>query len=178
MKILFAFLLFSKLSTGQIALYVADKFDGKIISEIQKQTKRVYKTEVDSIGNFCKPEKQTWGYEASDFITCLSELKADYNHVIGLTTDTMGRLGLGYDFLDINFFYMPLYGHTSENMIYSIVSSAMDSTATFTVSTALHEIGHELGLNHCNNDKCIMFTYGPNDSLTLCKKCKRKYRRL
>ncbi len=50
-----------------------------------------------------------------------------------------------------------------------------------TIKTVIHELGHTLGLGHCNNRKCVMFFsnwLGDTDykEKTFCEKCQKKFR--
>jgi archaemetzincin len=44
---------------------------------------------------------------------------------------------------------------------------------TSLVHTAVHELGHNFGLSHCNNQSCIMKSHGL-DTKEFCNKCKLK----
>jgi predicted Zn-dependent protease len=41
------------------------------------------------------------------------------------------------------------------------------------VHTAVHELGHNFGLSHCNNQSCIMKSHGL-DTKEFCDECKSK----
>lgn len=118
------------------------------------------------------PDVHSWGYESRDFLDALNELDSS-KYVLGLTKAAIGRFYFIFD-SDMCNGIIPLYGSTDERT--SIISSSMDSNFEYTTSTVMHELGHQFGLWHCDNDNCVMATYGPNSSLMLCRKCKKLYR--
>lgn len=170
-KVLFA-ILFSIQNHNKVALFTTDKFDSQMIAGIKRSAKNIYRINLDSVCQFNKPPvyEGLQFTEARCFIDSIVKIKSDYAYRMGLTSEKIGRLAVAGN---IDFGSLSLYGTTIDNAC--IVSSAMDLDMPQTVSTAMHELGHMLGLSHCQNDNCLMVAYGGNDNQKLCKRCKRKY---
>lgn len=53
------------------------------------------------------------------------------------------------------------------NSIY--ISSSIDQLKTYIEETAIHELSHSFGMDHCN-EKCLMNIYSRSDGITYCEK--------
>ena len=162
--LLFAFI--SGSSQQRFALVVSKPFDSKLIEEIRCATFGMYRMIVDSIGEF-----EPVSNDAERTIGFIPKHNG-YVGTIGLTDHGM--------FYGLDFFPEPLYGLTIENRC--VVSDYLLGFADcmkhksdydrYLTHIVLHEAGHILGLEHCQNKRCIMYGYGRIENTHLCQKCK------
>lgn len=95
-----------------------------------------------------------------------------YSNIIGITESSL--------FVDI-FTFEPIYGFSfiddSKDNNTSIVSTRkwFDENDTTAANIIAHELGHQLRLNHCDDEKCLMYSTGNIEDSELCRNCRKMY---
>jgi hypothetical protein len=104
------------------------------------------------------PNMYTSDGSSLETINCIKELKREGKKTIYVTNE---NLVSGT---------MQLRGGTMFRCNTIIIESCK-----YNKGTAIHEIGHTLGLGHCHNPKCVMAIYNDEENTyDFCENCKRK----
>ena len=140
---------------------------------IKKRIWDVYHLKVKYLGEDSLPMEGSYIY-AKAFHIGKHKTKR-FSNIIGITDK-----GLFADMFD----FEPIYGFsfldsTNDNNT-SIVSTQKwyDENDTTAANIIAHELGHQLRLNHCDNEKCLMYSTGNIEDSELCKNCRRVYKYL
>lgn len=159
------------------SLYLTNKdFDYNLISTIKKKAYDFYKIKVVFRGKIDYPPKDKDGYLADSFTTRLDKKRIRNNDFAVAVTDvTIIR----QNFYDENWLFVidTVLGYTNKPNSACIISNAQfkgqKESFNRTINVVMHELGHLMGLGHCEDD-CLMVAFGQLDNDTLCWKCKRK----
>lgn len=169
--ILICILFFSCQTQAQkhLALVTSSKFSSELISQIKTRVLVMYHFQIDSVGEFQPPDN---GVESTTKTLGNLNLCA-YRGTIGLTEKSM--------YVGLDFFPAEVYGYTFENnciisdYLFGCCDPKHDRRMT---NVVLHEVGHMVGLEHCDSSHCLMFPGGHVDNEKLCAKCKSKLNKL
>lgn len=165
---------------NKINIIPVDNIDNSVLDFIQNSLKRIFKTKIyilDRIdipeNSFVKNRKQHNAAIISNYITEKLSLKyiqdinlailntdifvPSLNFVFGIATDfpkicliSILRLNpLFYTFFSLN--------HKGQDLIEELTDKERKVFKDRILKEAVHEIGHTLGLNHCNSYKCVMY---------------------
>ena len=151
------------------------KIDDKLLSVTVQKLKEsgvqvsVLKKEGMSSGSYYAPRSR---YLADKIIESLSKRAAKNEIYIALTSQDISTSVHGYkDYGVMGLGYVP--GNAS------VVSSFRIKNKNFLYRIALHEIGHNKGIDHCPSKNCFMMDAEKkdrtNEMLLLCDKCKKKW---
>src|SRR6185369_7083291 len=100
-------------------------------------------------------------------------------YAIGITDQDIIRIRM-WDVLDLTFTVDTILGFTDNPANTCIVSYArLKDSNTFnrTVNVVMHEMGHIMGLDHCEDGDCLMIPRDHLDSDMLCYRCRCKLKR-
>lgn len=148
-----------------LALVTSYKFPSELITQIKMRVFEMYHFEIDSVGEFEPPDN---GVESTTKALGKLNLCA-YRGTIGLIEKSM--------YVGLDFFPAEVYGYTFENnciisdYLFGCCDPKHDRRMT---NVVLHEVGHMVGLEHCENSHCLMFPGGHVDNYKMCWKCKQK----
>jgi len=169
-----------------IAIQPLDDFDVSSIDSVINEISKVYDRRVIILPSIKIPDtfinQETNKYSADSILNLLSEFQKDnVVEIIGLTnypiftTKQIKQI----TYLDDKIFgmsYQP--GNTCVVSDYRLKTGNQKLYNRRLRNVIMHEVGHNLGLSHCPNDKCIMSTEtGRYENLDLgndeyCDKCK------
>lgn len=185
-KIIVLLTLCSFLSSGSISarkvrakLYTTDFIAPKLIWAIREKAKQLYNIRIVFVGKFKYPAKTENGYKAESFTRKLTRKRGKQEYAIGLTDQDIISYKM-YDWLDFTFVADTILGFADLPMGACIISSAQlkdSNTFNRTVNVVMHEIGHLVGLGHCEDEDCLMIRYDHLDNSALCCRCKWKLKK-
>lgn len=171
-----------------IAIQPLDDFDMSALNAVTTEISKVYDKHVILLDAIKIPatfiNQETNKYSADSILKLLKELKNDtIVEIIGLTNHPIFTTKQLKDtqYLDDKIFgmgYQP--GNTCVVSDYRFKTSNQSTYNCRLRNVIVHEVGHNLGLAHCQNIKCIMSTEnGRYENLDLgntdyCDKCKGK----
>ena len=171
------------ISAGKIkaALYATDNYhlDPKLICAIRDRAKEMYGIKIVFKGRLKFPEKADNGYKAEAFTRKLNRKRGNQEFAIGLTEQDIIRYHI-WDW-DFTFTVDTILGYTDIPGGSCIISYArlQDSlTLSRTVNVVMHEMGHLVGLDHCDDENCLMIAYDHLDNSSLCPICKKKLQKI
>lgn len=178
-----SFIYSGNISAGKIraALYCTENetVDPKLICAIRDMVKQIYGIKVVFKGKLNYPMKTANGFKAEAFTRKLMSKRGRKEFAIGLTDQDIIRYRM-WDF-DLTFTADTVLGFTDITMGACIISTArLQDSLTFnrTVNVVMHEMGHLVGLEHCEDENCLMIPYDHLDNDTLCDRCKWKLKKL
>jgi archaemetzincin len=166
----------STLSQAQSVVIVPmGKIDDKLLSVTVQKLKesgvqvRLLKKEAMPSGSYYAPRSR---FRADKIIESLSKRAAKNEIYLALTSqDISTSVHQKKDFGVMGLGYKP--GNAS------VVSSFRIKNKNFLYRIALHEIGHNKGIDHCPSKNCFMMDAEKkdrtNEMLLLCDKCKKKW---
>lgn len=187
MRFIILLVVCSFLSSGSIGarkvrakLYTTNFIDPKLISAIRDKAKEVYNIRIVFSGRIRYPAKTENGYKAEAFTNKLYRKRGKQEYAIGLTDQDIIRYRV-WDWFDLTFVADTIYGYTDLPEGSCIISTAQlkdSNTFNRTVNVVMHELGHLVGLDHCEDEDCLMIAYDHLDNSCLCDRCKWKLKRL
>jgi predicted Zn-dependent protease len=161
-------------------LYVTDsKIDFKLVRAIEERAKKYYNIRVTFMGKMNYPKKTPNGYLAESFTNKLNARRGGKEYAICITDKDIIRLRFWE--IDWSFTVDTILGYTDIQNSTCIISYAdLKDTNTFnrTVNVVMHEMGHMVGLDHCENDNCLMVPYDHLDNDTLCYWCQKRLQKI
>lgn len=171
MKYLFLFFLsfmfFNSYSQiKKFALVTTSKFSPLLIREIEHRVLQMYGISVEpKLDSFALHDHDA--QEAAKTVNKLN-FSSTYRGTIALTKKAI--------FAGTWFFPEEVYGYTEDSSCiisdYLVKQNSLRYNNRVT-HTVLHEVGHIVGLDHCENGKCLMYCCGHIDNKYLCDKCKQ-----
>ncbi len=164
----------------EVALFTTAKFPNKLIRHIKKGALKTYNVKVRWVGRLSLPEKYDDSYFADDFTNELSNIivSKKYSYNLGLTNVPL--IAVKIDDEDFFVSIKHLHGRTdtirSSIITDNLVADTYDYNQDVT-NIAMHEIGHLMKLDHCENPYCLMIGYGHLSNNTLCYGCREKLKK-
>ena len=137
-------------------------FTGSVLNEISKNISEFYgyKCLIEPPRN-TNSNMYTSDGSSLETINCIQELKREGKKTIYVTNENLVSGDL------------QIRGGTLFGCNTIIIESG-----DYNKGTAIHEIGHTLGLGHCDNPKCVMAIYNDEENTyDFCENCKRKLKR-
>ncbi|MCL4491353.1 MAG: archaemetzincin family Zn-dependent metalloprotease [Nitrospirae bacterium] len=142
--------------TEEIRIIPSSSIEEDLLSEVEKWVRQTFgdavtidKGVLQSCGEAYDPERKQ--YSAQEFLDHAGIQAEDGMRVLCITDVDLYVPGLNY-----------IFGLADEFRPVALVSTARfkngNGRATErTVKTAIHELGHTYGLQHCNDHRCVMF---------------------
>jgi archaemetzincin len=181
MKFIILLVVCSFLSSGSISarkvrakLYTTDFIDHRLICAIRDKAKDLYNIRVVFSGKLKYPAKTDNGYKAEAFTNKLNKKRGRQEYAIGITDQDIIRYRI-WDWFDFTFVADTILGFTDISGESCIISTAqLKDSNTFNriVNVVMHELGHLVGLDHCEDEDCLMIPYDHLDNSCLCVRCK------
>ncbi len=180
----------------QIGIQPFGEIDQKVIDSISKILKITYKTKVVVLNKRALPKEafvnlKTPRYRADSLLIHLSKNKPDsIDFVLGITSkdisttkrDNNGNIKKPKSkYLDWGIFglgYKP--GSSCIISTYRLQSVTTNIYLSRIQKIAIHELGHNMGLNHCETEGCVMQDAVESvktidlEGYELCKKCRQR----
>ena len=148
-------------ATGKKTFYIAGlgKYNESDLTRVKEIVQDFYGYNcVILSGRSTKPSYYSEDGSALEADNCMSSLNSDKGNIIYVTSEQ-----LHLDEQNLRG-YTTLYGKT-----------VLIKSQAHLQETVIHEIGHTLGLTHCDDKTCIMaLNNDSEDSGDFCQKCKRK----
>ncbi len=170
----------------KVALYSTMSISKKLVTEIQRRAYDLYNLKVNYKGRYINPS----GYEDSTYnadkiaMSLVNKRDKRHTYVVGLTNVPLIRLYLNLDDIDQGpgFEVSPVIGFTNLTGNTCVVSqwemidgnSIANRDSVIKSRSALiimHEIGHLMGLDDCEDTTCLMVGQGHFDNNRLCGRC-------
>ncbi len=168
----------------EVALYVtSNTVDSVLISRIQNAAYSLYNLKVVFIGKMGMPPPKTDSVWIADaFTNKINKIKRakKYKYTIAITDVFLVRIYAMFDIDTFGLYIKPVAGYSDLPHNSCVVSrdelkdyeSDPDSLNTNrTVNVAMHELGHLVGLSHCDSVNCLMIGEGHMDNHSLCGRC-------
>ncbi len=166
-----------------IVFYAFDNFDNQIIKYLQNEIRMFYKCNVEVILSGSLPQSaykySRNRYRADSLLRFLKhKLPAQTHHIIGITNqDISVTVNHSSDWGVFGYAYCP--GTASVVSAYRLqkLKTNPEIFKNRLKNVVLHELGHNFGLKHCPDDKCLMkdakgkLSSVEGQNRTLCHNC-------
>jgi archaemetzincin len=161
-------------------------FDNELAVYLKEETEKIYNCSIELHEGYELPEMAWYEgrqrYRADSLLIFLSKIRMERTHIIvGLTSEDISCTTETYDDWGIfGFGYMP--GDASVVSTFRLGRNNAGKGLLYerTLKILLHEIGHNTGLEHCNDSDCLMADYDGSirsmdqTGLVFCDNCRMR----
>lgn len=167
----------------EAALYITGTTDSVLISRIQQRAYDLYNLKVIFKGRMeMPPPKHDSVWMADRFTDNLKKIKTTkkYLYTIAVTDVMLVRAYCMFDVDNFSLYNKPVAGYSNipykncivtRNDLKEYDSDPDSLNLNRTVNVVMHELGHLIGLGHCDNTECLMIGEGHMDAHILCGRC-------